>query len=96
MSAATAAARVALRVQPGAKKDALLGKQADAWKISLRAPAAEGKANRACIEYIAGLLGVRRSAVAIINGEKSRDKVIAIEGLAKEQVNAALQDAVKV
>ena len=68
MSAATAAARVALRVQPGAKKDALLGKQAAAWKISLRAPAAEGKANRACIEYIAGLLGVRRADVAIIKG----------------------------
>ena len=95
MSAATAT-RVTLRVQPGAKRDALLGKQAHAWKISLRAPAAEGKANRACVEYIAGLLGVRRSAVAIIKGEKSRDKVIAIEGLADEEVNAALQDAIKV
>ena len=59
-------------------------------------PERHGKANRACVEYIAGLLGVRRSAVAIIKGEKSRDKVIAIEGLADEEVNAALQDAIKV
>ena len=91
-----AAARVALRVQPGAKRDALLGKHVHAWKISLRAPATEGKANRACVEYIAGLLGVRHSAVAIIRGQKSRDKVIAIEGLADDEVTAALQDAVKV
>ena len=95
MNAATAA-RVALRVRPGAKRDALLGKQARAWKISLRAPSAEGKANRACVEYIAALLKVRRSAVAIIKGKKSRDKVIAIEGLGDDEVNAALQDAVKV
>ena len=95
MSTATAA-RVALRVQPGAKRDALLGKHAYAWKISLRAPAAEGKANRACVEFIAGLLGVRGSAVAIIKGKKSRDKVIAIEGLADDEVNAAMHDAVKV
>lgn len=94
MSTATAA-RVALRVQPGAKRDALLGKHAHAWKISLRAPAAEGKANRACVEYIAALLGVRRSAVAVIKGQKSRDKVIAIEGLADDEVITALQDAVK-
>ena len=95
MSTATAA-RVALRVQPGAKRDALLGKHAHAWKISLRAPAAEGKANRACVKYIVGLLGVRRSAVAIVKGKKNRDKVIAIEALADDEVNAALQDAVKV
>ncbi len=95
MSTATAA-RVALRVQPGAKSDALLGKHAHAWKISLRAPAAEGKANRACVEFIAGLLQVRRADVAIIKGKKSRDKVIAIEGLADDEVNAALHDAVMV
>ena len=88
-------ASVALRVQPGAKRDALLGKHAHAWKISLRAPAAEGKANRACVEFIAGLLQVMRTDVAIIMGEKSRDKVIAIEGLADDEVNAALQVAIK-
>ena len=89
-------ASVALRVQPGAKRDALLGKHAHAWKISLRAPAAEGKANRACVEFIAGLLKVRRADVAIIRGEMSRDKVIAIEGILDDEVTAALQDAVKV
>ena len=90
---ATAGVRVAIRVQPGAKKDAVLGKQAEAWKISVRAPAVEGKANRACVEYLAKLLDVRRSAVALIKGEKSRDKVFEINSRTSDQVRAAFQDA---
>lgn len=90
---ATAGVRVAIRVQPGAKKDAVLGKQAKAWKISVRAPAVEGKANRACIEYLAKLLDVRRSAIALIKGERNRDKVFEIEGLTNDQLRTAFQDA---
>jgi len=90
---ATAGVRVAIRVQPGAKKDAVLGKRAEAWKISVRAPAIESKANRACVEYLAKLLDVRRSAVALIKGEKSRDKVFEINSRTSDQVRAAFQDA---
>ncbi len=89
----TASVRVAIRVQPGAKKDAVLGKQADAWKISVRAPAVEGKANRACVEFLAKLLDVRRSSVALIKGERNRDKVFEINSRTSDQVEAAFQDA---
>jgi uncharacterized protein (TIGR00251 family) len=85
--------RVAIRVQPGAKKDAVLGKQAEAWKISVRAPAVEGKANRACVAFLAKLLNVRRSSVALIKGEKSRDKVFEFKGLADHQISAVFRSA---
>ena len=91
---ATAGVRVAIRVQPGAKKDAVLGNQAEVWKISVRAPAIEGKANRACVEYLAKLLDVRRSAVSLIKGERSRDKVFEIEGLAGNQIRSAFRSAI--
>lgn len=90
---ATPGVRVAIRVQPGAKKDAVLGKQAAAWKVSVRAPAVEGKANRACVEYLAKLLDVRRSSVALIKGEKSRDKVFEINSRTSDQVRNTFQDA---
>lgn len=91
---ATAGVRVAIRVQPGAKKDAVLGKQAEAWKISVRAPAIEGKANRACVQYLAKLLDVRRSTVALIKGKKNRDKVFEIEGLTDHQISTAFRSAI--
>jgi hypothetical protein len=88
-------ARIAVRVQPGAKKNAVLGRREDAWKISQQAPAVEGRANRACVDYLAKLLGVKRSAVSILKGEKTRNKVIEVKGLTNEEAGAALQAAVK-
>jgi hypothetical protein len=87
------AARIAVRVQPGAKKNAVLGKRGDAWKIALQAPPVEGRANRACIEYVAKLLGVKRSAVSILKGEKIRDKIVEIKGLNNDETSAALRIA---
>jgi uncharacterized protein (TIGR00251 family) len=85
------AARIAVRVQPGAKKNAVTGKREDAWKIALQAPAIEGRANRACVDYLANLLGVKRSEISILKGEKIRDKIIEIKGLTNDDANATLQ-----
>jgi hypothetical protein len=86
-------ARIALRVHPGARKNAVLGKRENAWKIALQAPAVDGRANRACIAYLAILLGVKRSAVSILKGEKIRDKIIEIKGLNDDETSAALRSA---
>jgi len=86
-------ARIALRVHPGAKKNAVLGKRDNVWKIALQAPPVDGRANRACIDYLAKLLGVKRSAVSILKGEKIRDKIIEIKGLDDDEAAAALQAA---
>ncbi|MDA1313021.1 MAG: DUF167 domain-containing protein [Acidobacteria bacterium] len=86
-------AHIALRVHPGAKKNAVVGKRADAWKIALQAPPLDGRANRACIDYLAKLLGVKRSVVSILKGEKIRDKIIEIKGLTSDEASAALKTA---
>lgn len=83
-----------LRLQPRAKKNAVEGEYGDALKIRLTAPPVEGEANKALVAFVAKLLGVKKSAVTIESGEKSRDKRVRVAGLtaagAAEVVRKAL------
>jgi uncharacterized protein (TIGR00251 family) len=74
-----------VRVQPRAKRNALVPWQDGQWKLSVTAPAVEGKANEACVEYMARTLGIPRSRVRIVSGEKSRNKVVALDGVSEEE-----------
>ena len=49
--------------------------------MHVTAPALEGKANQACIEFLARGLGIARSRVRLLRGEKSRNKVFDLEGV---------------
>ena len=73
--------RISVRVQPRAKKDAITEGADGVWKLHVSAPALEGKANDACVEFLARGLGVSRSKVKLVLGEKSRTKVFDIEGI---------------
>ncbi len=82
------------RVQPRASKDEIVGEMGGALKVRLRAPAVEGRANEALVEFLAQLLKRPRSAVRILNGERSRTKQIEIHGVTRQQILALLaQDA---
>jgi uncharacterized protein len=83
-------ATFAVKVHPRAKKNAITGELGDAWKVALTAPAVEGKANDACIEFFANLLKVARSSVTIAAGQGSRRKVIRVAGLTAQQVRDRL------
>jgi uncharacterized protein YggU (UPF0235/DUF167 family) len=48
----------------------------------------EDAANKLCTEFLAKLLGIAKSRVAIIAGAKSRHKVIRITGVTPRQVRA--------
>jgi uncharacterized protein len=80
----------AVKVQPRAKKNAIVGELGDALKVALTAPPVEGRANEACIEFLANLLKVPRSSVTIASGESSRRKVIRITGLSAAEVTSRL------
>ena len=83
-------ATFAVKVHPHAKKNAVTGELDDALKLSLAAPAVDGRANRACIEFLANLLKVPRSSVTIASGQTSRSNVIRLGGLAAEEFGKAL------
>ena len=84
-------ARAAIKVQPRAFADGVAGRLGQEWKLRLRAPAVDGKANEACIEFFARGLGVPRSAVRIVAGEKSRHKRIEIVGASQEALELLLR-----
>ncbi len=81
-----AGATFQVKVQPRAKKDAIIGEVGDALKLALTAPAIEGRANEACIAFLAKLLNVPRSSVTIAAGLSSRNKVVRVAGMAAEQI----------
>ena len=70
-----------LHVQPGAKRSEFAGMHGERIKVRLAAPALEGKANAALIEFLAGHYGVPRRNVRIAAGLKSRRKRVVIEGV---------------
>ncbi|MGZ3184227.1 MAG: DUF167 domain-containing protein [Telluria sp.] len=84
--------RIAVQVQPGAKKTEAVGLHGDALKLKLQAPPIEGRANEALVRYLADTLGVPRSAVEITHGHTNRRKLVEVEaeGLSPEAVAALL------
>jgi uncharacterized protein len=81
----------AVKVQPRAKYDAIIGELGNAVKVSLTAPPIEGRANEACIRFLAEFLKVPRSSVTIASGQSSRNKVIRVTGISADQFRARLQ-----
>jgi uncharacterized protein len=79
-----------VRVQPRASKDEIAGEMEGALKIRLRAPAVEDRANEALVEFLAELLKTPKSAVRILNGDRSRTKRIEIRGVTRQQILALL------
>ena len=80
-----------IRVQPRARRNVVLGEIAGALKLALTAPPIEGRANEACIEFLAGILRVPQSSITIAAGQTNRNKVIGVRGLAAAQLRERLQ-----
>lgn len=58
--------------------------------VRVTAPALDGRANQALCRLLAARLGVRPSAVTIARGERSREKVIAVDGRDQREVDTIL------
>jgi uncharacterized protein (TIGR00251 family) len=82
-----------VRVQPRAAQDALAGVRAGALVVRLNAPPVDGRANEALLRFLAGVLGLPPSALALVRGASSRDKVVRIAGTDAASVRARLGDA---
>ena len=83
-------ARITVKVHPRAKRTAVTGRFGDAWKLDLAAPPVDGKANEECVRFLAVLAGVPRSRVRVITGATGRLKLIEVEGVAQETLDALL------
>ncbi len=79
-----------VHVQPRASRNELAGLQGDSLKVRLTSPPVEGAANKLCREFFAKLLGVAKSRVTLVSGEKSRHKRLFIEGVTLEDAQKKL------
>ena len=73
-----------VRVTARASRDELAGLRDGVLHARVSAPPVEGKANQAVCKLIARALGVGKTSVSVVKGERSRDKVVRIDGVEPE------------
>jgi uncharacterized protein (TIGR00251 family) len=88
--------RLAVRLTPRARHNELaglvdVGAGRTALAVRLAAPPVDGAANRALTEFLASTLGVPKSAVGIVAGEKSRLKTVLVRGGDTETMRLLLE-----
>src|SRR5207244_9093280 len=84
--------RLAVRVQPRASRDEVTGWRGMTLCLRLTAPPVEGAANAACAAFLAGLLGLKRSEIRVVAGEKSREKQLQVSGLTFAAIQAQARE----
>jgi uncharacterized protein (TIGR00251 family) len=87
-----ATAKIDVRLRPRGRRDELLGIREGVLQARVAAPPVDGQANRALCRLIARRLRVAQSKVAIVRGEKSRNKVVAVEGVSSFALRQALHE----
>jgi uncharacterized protein (TIGR00251 family) len=82
---------VSVRVQANARRDELVEVREGGLLVRVAAPALDGRANRALCRLLAKRVGVAPSRVTIARGQRSRDKLIQVEGVDQAALDAALR-----
>jgi uncharacterized protein (TIGR00251 family) len=82
--------RIAIKAIPNAPRNEFVGWLGETLKVKVHAPAVEGRANDALCEFLAEVLGLPKRAVSLSRGEKSRQKLVQIEGMDIAEVRRRL------
>jgi len=74
---------VHLRLQPRASKNEMIGVDAGATHLRIRvtAPPVDDAANAALVKFLADFFGIKKSAVRIKSGLRSRNKTVEVNNL---------------
>ncbi|GFQ04858.1 upf0235 protein c15orf40 homolog [Phtheirospermum japonicum] len=81
---------ISIHAKPGSRLATITDMNNEALGVQIDAPAKDGEANAALLEYISSVIGVKRRQVSIGSGSKSRDKVVIIEEVTLQSVFDAL------
>jgi uncharacterized protein (TIGR00251 family) len=85
--------KLTLRVSPGAARDRVVGRHGDGWKVRVAAPPAGGKANDAVVRLLADAAGIARRDVEIVAGHGSREKIVSLQGVDRDELDERLASA---
>ncbi|KAK6794015.1 hypothetical protein RDI58_007468 [Solanum bulbocastanum] len=86
---------ITIHAKPGSKQATVTDLNDDAVGVQIDAPAKDGEANAALIDYISSVVDVKKRQVSIGSGSKSRDKVIIVEDVTLQSVFDALNNVLK-
>ncbi len=84
-------ARIEVRLRPRGHTDELMGVVDGVLQARVVAPPVDGKANKALCRLVAKRVGVAPSRVTVVRGEKSRQKLLLIEGIDSSELHAKLK-----
>jgi len=90
---ATPSTRVRLRVSPGARRNELVGRHGEGWKVRVAAPPEGGRANDAVLNLLARELSLPRRSLSIVSGQSAREKVVRMEGIDRAETERRLEAA---
>ncbi|MCI0438830.1 MAG: DUF167 domain-containing protein [Chloroflexi bacterium] len=82
-----------VRVQPKSRRDAVEIAEGGKLKVYVTAAPEDGRANDAVVALLAKRLGVSKSAISIVRGHRSRDKVLRVDGMSDEEALERLSSA---
>lgn len=88
--------RLRVRVKPAARQDMLVGPYAGMLKMTVTAPPERGRANEAVARFLAGMLNLATSRVAVVSGFTAQEKTVRVEGCTAEEVRGKLERAPRV
>ena len=82
-------ATIEVLVQPKASRNRTVA-DGEVLKVYVTAAPERDRANKAVVEVVASRLGVPKRTVSIISGERSRTKLMAVEGLSEAEIRRRL------
>lgn len=85
--------RLSVRVKPRASQSRVLRAEGLSLEVALAAPPVDGAANAALLELLSDVLELRVSALELVLGKTSKQKVVEVHGLAPAEASARLSAA---
>ena len=70
--------KISVKVKPNSKQESVEKVGENSFVLRIKAPAREGKANKAVIKLFSEYFGIPKRAVSILKGVQSRNKIIEI------------------
>ena len=77
-------------MHPNAARNELVGFSEGVLRVKVAAPPVKGKANKELIAFLAQKLGLSKGDLTILKGHSSRNKLISIAGLTREELTRRL------
>jgi len=68
-------------IHPRSANNKICGLQDEYLKIHITSPPVDGNANKMCVKFLAKILSVSQSQIAIVSGQNGRKKIIRIDGM---------------